>query len=125
MRLEERERQAAEMKRKAAEAWEANAISKQDLLENDDAVKDNPWAPMRISLHGESAVLALSSPVVRSAILRRGHPLIFTMLIQPTLPSELLEMTAPGSLARTCILGCFSLSFVGTLKTTISTRSIT
>jgi hypothetical protein len=95
------------------------------LLENDDAVKDNPWAPMRISLHGESAVLALSSPVVRSAILRRGHPLICTMLIQPTLPSELLEMTAPGSLARTCILGCFSLSFVGTLKTTISTRSIT
>ena len=44
------------------------------LLENDDAVKDNPWAPMRISLHGESAVFALSSRVVRSAILRRGHP---------------------------------------------------
>ena len=35
-RMEERERQATELKRKAAEAWEANAISKHELLENDD-----------------------------------------------------------------------------------------
>ena len=29
------------------------------LLEGDEAVKDNPWAPMRISLHADSPIRAL------------------------------------------------------------------